>query len=64
MSPRSIADQGFYFTINVEALHSQHIQTIARKLPSELILIETDNSEGPQGLIGDHGRLLLIRDVI
>ena len=43
---RAMVEHGFYFTIGVEVLFSQHIQDIARYLPAELMLTETDNPEG------------------
>jgi TatD DNase family protein len=41
-----------YFTIGVEVLYSEHIQAIARALPSDLLLTETDNPGGPRSLTG------------
>ena len=55
---------GFYFTIGVEVLFSQHIQDIARYLPAELMLTETDNPGGKESLTGTIGTPLLIKDVI
>jgi TatD DNase family protein len=56
--------RGAYFTVGVELLYSEHIQTIARELPSRQILTETDNPGGPKGLLGKPGMPLLIRDVV
>jgi TatD DNase family protein len=56
--------RGIYFTIGVEVLYSEHIQTIARELPSEQLLTETDNPGGPRSFIGTLGMPLLIRDVV
>jgi len=61
---RAMVDHGFYFTVGVAVLYSQHVQTIARNLPSDLLLTETDNPGGPQSLTGTRGRPLLIKDVI
>ena len=55
---------GFYFTIGVEVMFSQHIQDIAGYLPSELILTETDNPGGYKSITGTVGTPLLIKDVI
>jgi TatD DNase family protein len=55
---------GTYFTIGVEVLYSEHIQTIARELPTEQLLTETDNPGGPKGFTGSVGMPLLIRDVV
>ena len=56
--------RGAYFTIGVEVLYSDHIRTIARELPAERLLTETDNPGGPKGFIGSLGMPLLIRDVV
>jgi len=61
---RQLVARGVYFTIGVEVLYSAHIQTIARELPREQLLTETDNPGGPRGLIGKPGRPLLIKDVV
>jgi len=61
---RAMVDHGLYFTVGVEVLYSQHIQTIARDLPSERLLTETDNPGGQKSLTGTIGMPLLIRDVI
>ena len=61
---KSMVDLGFYFTIGVEVLCSQHIQDIAGYLPAELILTETDNPGGNESLTGNAGTPLLIKDVI
>ena len=45
-------------------LFSQHIQDIARYLPAELILSETDNPGGKQSITGTVGTPLLIKDVV
>ncbi len=59
-----MVDHGFYFTVGVAVRYSQHIQTIAQKLPLELLLTETDSPGGPQSLIGMPGRPLLVKQVI
>jgi TatD DNase family protein len=59
-----MVEHGFYFTIGVEVLFSQHIQDIARYLPTELMLTETDNPGGNASLTGTIGTPLLIKDVI
>jgi len=59
-----MADMGFYFTIGIEALYSEHIQAIARTVPSDQLLTETDNPGGPKGFIGGSGTPRLIEDVV
>jgi len=61
---KGMVEHGFYFTIGVEVLFSQHIQDIARSLPAELMLTETDNPGGKESLTGTVGPPLLIKDVI
>ncbi len=61
---RELVTRGATFTIGVEVLYSEHIQTIARELPSEQLLTETDNPGGPKSFIGGLGMPLLIRDVV
>jgi TatD DNase family protein len=60
----AMVEHGFYFTIGVEVMFSQHIQNIARYLPSELMLTETDNPGGYESITGTVGTPLLIKDVI
>ena len=40
---RAMIDFGCYFTIGVEVLYSEYIQKIARTVPDDLLLTETDN---------------------
>jgi TatD DNase family protein len=60
----AMAEHGFCFTIGVEVLLSQHIQEIARCLPAELIITETDNPGGNESLTGNIGTPSLVKDVI
>jgi TatD DNase family protein len=55
---------GAYFTVGVEVLHSEHIRDIARRLPPERLLTETDNPGGPKWLTGTPGMPSLIKDVV
>jgi TatD DNase family protein len=55
--------EGAYFTVGVEVLHSEHIREIARRLPAERLLTETDNPGGAEWLTGSPGRPSLIKDV-
>ncbi|UCH79015.1 MAG: TatD family hydrolase [Candidatus Coatesbacteria bacterium] len=56
--------QGAYFTVGVEALHSEHIREIARRLPAERLLTETDNPGGEKWLTGSPGRPSIIKQVV
>jgi TatD DNase family protein len=60
----AMVEHGFYFTIGVEVMFSQHIQNIAGYLPAELILTETDNPGGYKSITGTVGTPLLIEDVV
>jgi TatD DNase family protein len=61
---KAMVEHGFYFTIGVEVLFSQHIQDIAGYLPAEQMLTETDNPGGSALLAGNIGTPLLMKDVI
>jgi TatD DNase family protein len=61
---RELIARGMYFTIGVEVRYSEHIQAIARELPSEQLLTETDNPGGPKSFIGTLGMPVLIKDVV
>lgn len=61
---REMATRGASFTVGVEVLYSEHIQAIARELPPQQLLTETDNPGGPKGFIGELGMPVLIKDVI
>ena len=60
----AMVEHGFYFSIGVELLFSQHIQDIAGYLPAELILTETDNPGGNESLTGTIGNPSLVKSVI
>ena len=61
---KAMVEHGFYFTIGVEVLFSQHIQDIAGYLPADQMLTETDNPGGSASLTGHIGTPLLMKDVI
>jgi len=61
---QAMVENGFYFTIGVEVMFSQHIQDIVRYLPLELMLTETDNPGGYNSITGTVGTPLLIINVI
>jgi TatD DNase family protein len=61
---RELAARGVYFTVGVELLYSDHIQAIAREIPSGRLLTETDNPGGPKGFIGGPGTPVLIEKVV
>jgi TatD DNase family protein len=55
---------GVHFTVGVEVMHSGHIRTIAREVPEDRLLTETDNPGGPRSLSGTLGMPRLIEDVV
>ncbi len=59
-----LADLGFRFTIGVEILYSDDIKTIAREIPRELLLTETDNPGGLKWLRDIAGMPGVLRDVL
>lgn len=61
---RELMAFGVYFTVGVEVLHSEHVQAIARELPRDRLLTETDNPGGFRSLTGSLGMPLLLKDVI
>jgi len=61
---RAMIDFGCIFTIGVEALYSDHIKAIAKKVPDHLLLTETDNPGGLQWLRGEVGMPREIENVI
>ena len=59
-----LVDTGAYFTIGVEILDSEHIKTIAQRLPMERLLTETDNPGGQMWVKGILGMPSVIKEVI
>ncbi|MCD6161783.1 MAG: TatD family hydrolase [candidate division Zixibacteria bacterium] len=59
-----MVDKGYYFTIGVDVLFSDHIKEIARILPSEQLLTETDNPGGYNWLAGKPGMPGILNNVI
>lgn len=55
---------GAYFTVGVEVLHSDLIRAIARRIPAEQLLTETDNPGGWEWLAGEVGMPRLVLDVM
>lgn len=61
---RELVSRKVHFTVGIEVLYSEHIQTIAREIPLGQLLTETDNPGGPQGFIGRPGTPALLKDVL
>jgi len=56
--------QGCYFSLGVETLISPSIQAIARQIPLERILLESDNPGGYEWLTGQVGMPSILIDVL
>ena len=61
---RALIEYGATFTVGVEVLYSRSIQAIARELPMERLLTETDNPGGLKWLRGMIGMPQVIREVV
>jgi TatD DNase family protein len=61
---REMIARGATFTVGVEVLYSEHLQAIARQIPPEQLLTETDNPGGPRGFVGRPGTPVLVKDVV
>jgi TatD DNase family protein len=55
---------GYMLTIGVEVLHSSHIRDVARAVPFDQLLTETDNPGGLRWLTGDVGQPQIINEVV
>ena len=60
----ALADRGAFFTVGVEILFSPRIQTIAREIPANRLLTETDNPDGLEWLTGAPGMPAALEGVI
>jgi TatD DNase family protein len=58
-----IAD-GVLFTVGVEVMRSDRIREIARRIPADQLLTETDNPGGWEWLTGTKGTPALLKDVV
>jgi TatD DNase family protein len=59
-----LLDRGAYFTVGVALLRSRGIDEIARRIPSDRLLTETDNPGAWSSLTGKPGRPRLVLDVL
>ncbi|NIT36123.1 MAG: TatD family deoxyribonuclease [candidate division Zixibacteria bacterium] len=59
-----LAAWGAYFAVGVEVLHSEHIRDIARRVPPERLLTETDNPGGLKWLTRVPGMPSVIKEVV
>ena len=61
---RELADLGVYFTVGVEVLRSEAIREVARAIPPERLLTETDNPGASRWHATAPGRPRLLLDVL
>jgi TatD DNase family protein len=61
---RAFVEFGAYFTVGVELLRSEHIRAVARAVPLERLLTETDNPGGWRWLTGETAMPGIVRDVV
>jgi TatD DNase family protein len=59
-----LVERGAFFTVGVEVRSSEHIRTLAKRIPTQLLLTETDNPGGERWLSGHPGMPGLIRNVV
>jgi TatD DNase family protein len=55
---------GYMLTIGVEVIHSSHIREVARAIPSDQLLTETDNPGGLRWLTGEAGQPSIVNEVV
>lgn len=55
---------GYMLTVGVEVMHSSHIRDVARAIPLDQLLTETDNPGGLRWLTGDVGQPQIINDIV
>ncbi|HXG52499.1 MAG TPA: TatD family hydrolase [candidate division Zixibacteria bacterium] len=60
---RALAELGAYFTVGVELLYSETIRTVARQIPDDRLLLETDNPGGLKWLVGTSGMPRHLKEV-
>jgi TatD DNase family protein len=56
--------RGYYFTVGVEAMYSDEIEEIVRRVPTDRLLTETDNPGAFKWLKGEVGMPAAIEDVV
>ncbi|HUP16309.1 MAG TPA: TatD family hydrolase [Acidimicrobiia bacterium] len=55
---------GYMLSLGVEVMHSSHIRDVARAVPSDQLLTETDNPGGLRWLTGEVGQPQVISDIV
>ncbi len=60
----ALAEMGAFFTVGVELLVSERIAKVARRIPLDRLLVETDNPGGWAWLTGEPGMPALLERVV
>ncbi len=60
----ALAEMGAFFTVGVELLVSERIAKVARRIPLDRLLVETDNPGGWAWLTGEPGMPVLLERVV
>jgi TatD DNase family protein len=61
---RKMVGRGFYFTVGSEVMRLEKIRKIAREIPADRLLTETDNPGGPKSVFGQPGSPAIVLDVV
>ncbi len=61
---REMVGRGFFFTVGGEVMCRPKIRTIAREVPEDRLLTETDNPGGPESYLGRPGTPAILRDIL
>lgn len=61
---RKMVQRGFYFTVGGEVMRSEKIRAIAREIPGNRLLTETDNPGGPKSYLHRSGSPAILLDII
>lgn len=61
---RQMAGRGFYFTVGCEVMRLEKIRRIAREVPADRLLTETDNPGGPKSVFGQPGTPAIVPRIV
>jgi Tat protein secretion system quality control protein TatD with DNase activity len=59
-----MVERGFFFTVGGEVMCRPKIRTIAREVPADRLLTETDNPGGPESYLGRPGTPAFLIDIV
>jgi len=61
---REMVGRGFYFTVGCEVMRLKKIRKIAREVPADRLLTETDNPGGPESVFGRPGTPAIMLEIV